>query len=79
MDGTADQPAERAEAIRLEKVGKTYPDGTVAVAELDLVTPADLLRVARRWVRPDQARLAVLGPFRGRSRFTRALRQWQPA
>ena len=39
MDGTADQPAERAEAIRLEKVGKTYADGTVAVAELDLAIP----------------------------------------
>ena len=46
------------------------------VAELDAVTAADLLRVARRWVRPDQARLAVLGPFRGRSRFARALRPW---
>ncbi|HST64823.1 MAG TPA: betaine/proline/choline family ABC transporter ATP-binding protein [Mycobacteriales bacterium] len=39
MDGTAEEPAERAEAIRLEKVGKTYPDGTVAVAELDLAIP----------------------------------------
>jgi predicted Zn-dependent peptidase len=48
------------------------------VAELNAVTPADLLRVARRWIRPDLARLVVLGPFRGRSRFTRALRAWQP-
>ncbi len=39
MDGTPDQPAQRAEAIRLEQVGKTYPDGTVAVAELDLAIP----------------------------------------
>jgi hypothetical protein len=34
----------------------------------------DLLRVARQYVRPDQARLAVLGPFRGRARFERLLR-----
>ncbi len=39
MEGTPDQPAQRAEAIRLEQVGKTYPDGTVAVAELDLAIP----------------------------------------
>ena len=35
MDGTP----ERAAAIRLEKVSKTYPGGTVAVAELDLDIP----------------------------------------
>ncbi len=46
------------------------------VAHLDAVTPADLLQVARRWIRPDLVRLAVLGPFRGRSRFTRALSPW---
>ncbi|HET7685767.1 MAG TPA: pitrilysin family protein [Candidatus Limnocylindria bacterium] len=46
------------------------------VAQLEAVTPADLLRVARRWVRPDLVRVAVLGPFRGRSRFRRALAPW---
>ena len=46
------------------------------VAHLDAVTATDLLQVARRWVRPDLVRLAVLGPFRGRSRFARALRGW---
>lgn len=46
------------------------------VAHLEAVTSADLLRVARRWVRPDLARVAVLGPFRGRSRFDRALAPW---
>lgn len=49
------------------------------VAHLDAVTATDLLRVARRWVRPDLVRLAVLGPFRGRSRFARALRGWLAA
>ena len=39
MDGTpaVENPAA---AIRLEKVGKTYPGGTVAVAELDMDIPA---------------------------------------
>ena len=46
------------------------------VANLEAVTREDLLRVARRWLRPDLARLAVLGPFRGRSRFARAMRPW---
>ena len=46
------------------------------VAHLDAVTVSDLLRVARRWIRPDLVRLAVLGPFRGRSRFARALGPW---
>ena len=40
---------------------------------LDAVTADDVLRVARRYVRPDRARLAVLGPFRGARRFERAL------
>lgn len=40
---------------------------------LDAVTADDVLRVARRYVRPDRARLAVLGPFRGTRRFERAL------
>jgi len=39
VDGTPGQPAQRAEAIRLEQVGKTYPGGTVAVAQLDLAIP----------------------------------------
>jgi predicted Zn-dependent peptidase len=39
------------------------------VGQLDAVTPNDLLRVARRIARPELARLAVLGPFRGASRF----------
>jgi predicted Zn-dependent peptidase len=47
------------------------------VAHLEAVTATDLLRVARRWIRPDLARLAVLGPFRGRSRFVRALEPWR--
>ncbi len=44
------------------------------IAQLDAVTADDLLRVARRIVAPSQARLAVLGPFKSRSRFERALR-----
>ena len=40
---------------------------------LDAVTSDDVLRVAQRYVAPDQARLAVLGPFRGRRRFERVL------
>jgi predicted Zn-dependent peptidase len=43
------------------------------VERLEAVTTEDLLRVARRLVRPDQARLAVLGPFRSRRRFERML------
>lgn len=46
------------------------------VAHLEAVTAADLLRVAQRRIRPDLVRLAVLGPFRGRSRFARALGPW---
>ena len=44
------------------------------IERLESVTIDDLLRVARRLLTPDQARLAVLGPFRSRSRFERALR-----
>jgi predicted Zn-dependent peptidase len=40
---------------------------------LDAVTPDDILRVARRFARPDLARLAVLGPFRSRRRFERLI------
>ena len=38
------------------------------VERLESVTPNDLLRVARRYLRPDQARIVLLGPFRGRRR-----------
>jgi predicted Zn-dependent peptidase len=41
---------------------------------LDGVTADDILRVARRFARPDLARLAVLGPFRSTARFERLLR-----
>jgi predicted Zn-dependent peptidase len=44
------------------------------IERLDALTADDLLRVARRYVRPDLARLAVLGPFRSRLRFERMLR-----
>jgi predicted Zn-dependent peptidase len=43
------------------------------IARLEVVTSDDLLRVARRFIAPAQARLAVLGPFRSRSRFDRLL------
>ena len=43
------------------------------VAQLEAVTIDDLLRVARRFVTPERARLAVLGPFRSARRFERAL------
>jgi predicted Zn-dependent peptidase len=45
------------------------------IERLDAVTIDDLLRVARRCIGPDQARLAVLGPFRSRTRFERVLRR----
>jgi len=44
------------------------------IAHLDAVTIDDLRRVAHRYLTPALARLAVLGPFRSRSRFERALR-----
>lgn len=44
------------------------------IEHLDAVTVEDLLRVARTYVRPDLARLAVLGPFRSRLRFERMLK-----
>lgn len=44
------------------------------IERLEAVTVDDLLRVAQRLVAPAEARLAVLGPFRSRSRFERALR-----
>lgn len=44
------------------------------IERLDAVTVDDLLRVASVYLAPSNARLAVLGPFRSRSRFERALR-----
>lgn len=43
------------------------------IERLEALTADDLLRVARAYVRPDLARLAVLGPFRSRLRFERML------
>jgi predicted Zn-dependent peptidase len=44
------------------------------IERLEAVTIDDLLTVAQRVLAPDQARLAVLGPFSSRSRFERVLR-----
>jgi predicted Zn-dependent peptidase len=44
------------------------------IERLEAVTIDDMLRVAQRLLSPSQARLAVLGPFRSRSRFERAMR-----
>ncbi len=44
------------------------------IERLDAVTTADILRVAQRLIAPPQARLAVLGPFRARRPFERALK-----
>ncbi len=43
------------------------------VERLESVTPDDMLRVARRFLAPQHARLAVLGPFKSARRFERAL------
>ncbi len=43
------------------------------IAHLEAVTVDDMLRVAREYVRPEMARLAVLGPFRSRRRFAAML------
>jgi predicted Zn-dependent peptidase len=43
------------------------------IEKLEAVTTEDILRVARRCARPDQVRLALLGPFRSRTRFERML------
>ncbi|MGI8872416.1 MAG: M16 family metallopeptidase [Candidatus Limnocylindria bacterium] len=43
------------------------------VEQLAAVSTEDLLRVAQRYARPELARLAVLGPFRGSRRFERLL------
>jgi predicted Zn-dependent peptidase len=39
------------------------------VERFEAVTPDDMLRVARTYLRPDLARIVLLGPFRGRRRF----------
>jgi predicted Zn-dependent peptidase len=44
------------------------------VERLDAVTVDDLRRVAARYLAPQEARLAVLGPFRRRTAIARALR-----
>jgi predicted Zn-dependent peptidase len=44
------------------------------IGHFDAVTVDDLLRVARRYLRPDQVRLAALGPFTRRARFEKMLR-----
>ena len=43
------------------------------VERLEAVTVDDMLRVARRFLDPGQARLALLGPFRGSRRFGRLI------
>ena len=45
------------------------------IARLEAVTADDLLRVAQRFLAPSEVRLAVLGPFRSRARFERAMRR----
>jgi predicted Zn-dependent peptidase len=44
------------------------------IERLDAVSADDILRVARRVARPELARLALLGPFRGSRQFDRVLR-----
>jgi predicted Zn-dependent peptidase len=44
------------------------------IERLESVTTDDLLRVARRFLAPQLARLAILGPFTSRRPFERALR-----
>jgi len=44
------------------------------IERLEAVTVEEMLRVARAYVRPSLARLAVLGPFRSRLQFERMLR-----
>jgi predicted Zn-dependent peptidase len=38
------------------------------VERFEAVTPDDMLRAARIYLRPDLARIVLLGPFRGRRR-----------
>lgn len=44
------------------------------IERLEAVTVSDLRAVAERYLAPERARLAVLGPFRSRALFERALR-----
>jgi predicted Zn-dependent peptidase len=41
------------------------------VERLDAVSADDIQRVARRYMAPGLARVALLGPFRGAARFER--------
>ena len=69
---TSCAPIDRTSSIF--EVLQTPADMTDEVIErLEAVTVEDILRVAQRCARPDQARLAVLGPFRSRLRFERLL------
>lgn len=43
------------------------------IERLNAVTADDVLRVARRYMAPNLARVALLGPFRGSARFERVL------
>jgi len=43
------------------------------VRKVDAVTMDDIVRVARRVLRPEKLAVAIVGPFRGRSRFARHL------
>ena len=45
-----------------------------AVAEMEAVTLEDLQRVARELLRPDEMRLAIVGPYRSDKRFAPLLR-----
>ena len=54
---------------------QTFDFDAAVIERLEAVTVDDVTRVARRFVGPEQARLAVLGPFRSRTRFERALRR----
>jgi predicted Zn-dependent peptidase len=45
------------------------------IARFEALSADDLLRVAQRYLDPRAARLAVLGPFKSRAPFERALRR----
>ena len=45
------------------------------IERLEAVTADDVRRVASRYIAPEEARLAVLGPFRSRARLERAMRR----
>ena len=44
------------------------------LSRLDQVTLEDVNRVARDFIKPDQLNVAIVGPFRGHSRFQKSLR-----